>query len=151
MVECPVCKSMCFDDMEVCYGCMHRFDLGYVYSDGLTSSGLPDFEVEEPKAPKRIMAPTATTPFVLPVDGQGYNLVISVQPVKKEDEDVWRSGMRKAVAQQPTWQEPREAVQPDALQENAIDALSLLEDEEVIDALALESVLDEDAQALTYA
>lgn len=22
---CPVCKAACFDDMEVCYGCLHRF------------------------------------------------------------------------------------------------------------------------------
>ena len=26
MKICPVCKSRCFDDMQVCYGCMHRFD-----------------------------------------------------------------------------------------------------------------------------
>ena len=25
MKICPVCKARCFDDMEVCYGCMHRF------------------------------------------------------------------------------------------------------------------------------
>lgn len=26
MRTCPVCGARCFDDMEVCYGCMHRFD-----------------------------------------------------------------------------------------------------------------------------
>lgn len=26
MKTCPVCKARCFDDMEICYGCMHRFD-----------------------------------------------------------------------------------------------------------------------------
>lgn len=26
MKTCPVCGARCFDDMEVCYGCMHRFD-----------------------------------------------------------------------------------------------------------------------------
>lgn len=26
MKVCPICKARCFDDMEVCYGCMHRFD-----------------------------------------------------------------------------------------------------------------------------
>ena len=26
MKTCPVCKSLCFDDMPVCYGCMHDFE-----------------------------------------------------------------------------------------------------------------------------
>lgn len=25
MKVCPVCNSRCFDDMKVCYGCMHEF------------------------------------------------------------------------------------------------------------------------------
>lgn len=25
MKSCPVCQASCFDDMEVCYACMHRF------------------------------------------------------------------------------------------------------------------------------
>ena len=25
MKICPVCEARCFDDMEVCYGCLHRF------------------------------------------------------------------------------------------------------------------------------
>lgn len=25
MKECPSCKARCFDDMEVCFGCLHRF------------------------------------------------------------------------------------------------------------------------------
>lgn len=25
MKVCPVCKARAFDDMEVCYGCLHRF------------------------------------------------------------------------------------------------------------------------------
>ena len=25
MKTCPVCKTMLFEDMEVCYGCMYRF------------------------------------------------------------------------------------------------------------------------------
>lgn len=28
MKVCPVCKSLCFDDMPVCYECMHGFDRG---------------------------------------------------------------------------------------------------------------------------
>ena len=23
--ECPVCHALCFSDMEVCYGCLHKF------------------------------------------------------------------------------------------------------------------------------
>ena len=26
MKVCPVCKSRCFDDMKICYGCMHKFE-----------------------------------------------------------------------------------------------------------------------------
>jgi hypothetical protein len=26
MKTCPVCKARCFDDMEICYGCLHRFE-----------------------------------------------------------------------------------------------------------------------------
>ena len=26
MKTCPVCKARCFDDMDICYGCMHRFE-----------------------------------------------------------------------------------------------------------------------------
>lgn len=25
MKVCPVCNSRCFDDMDICYGCMHNF------------------------------------------------------------------------------------------------------------------------------
>lgn len=26
MKICPVCSARCFEDMEICFGCMHRFD-----------------------------------------------------------------------------------------------------------------------------
>lgn len=26
MKTCPICNSLCFDDMPVCYGCMHGFE-----------------------------------------------------------------------------------------------------------------------------
>ena len=26
MKACPVCKARVFDDMDTCYGCLHRFD-----------------------------------------------------------------------------------------------------------------------------
>lgn len=43
MKTCPVCRSLCFDDMPVCYGCMHNFDrdgscMGG-HSDSAASSG----------------------------------------------------------------------------------------------------------------
>lgn len=25
MKECPICGSICFDDMPICFGCMHKF------------------------------------------------------------------------------------------------------------------------------
>ena len=28
MKTCPVCKARCFDDMDICYGCMYRFGEG---------------------------------------------------------------------------------------------------------------------------
>lgn len=36
MKVCPVCKSRLFDDMDTCYGCMHRFenDSSSVISEG---------------------------------------------------------------------------------------------------------------------
>ena len=42
MKICPICKARCFDDMEICYGCMHQFDL--VEANGETSgkSSGPD-------------------------------------------------------------------------------------------------------------
>ncbi len=26
MKTCPICNAKAFDDMDVCYGCLHRFD-----------------------------------------------------------------------------------------------------------------------------
>ena len=27
MKTCPVCQAVCFDDMDICYGCLHDFSL----------------------------------------------------------------------------------------------------------------------------
>lgn len=27
MKICPICHARCFDDMDVCYGCMHHFEI----------------------------------------------------------------------------------------------------------------------------
>ena len=152
MVECPICKSMCFDDMEVCYGCIHRFDRGYVFSDGLMSSGLPDFEVEEPKPiPTSVVSPTLPTSLVFPVDAQGYNLVISVQPVKKEEEDVWRSSMRKTSRTQGETQTTAEVAESVPLPDIEEDAQDVLDEEEALKALVMDGIFDQDARSLTYA
>lgn len=39
MKTCPVCKARCFDDMEICYGCMHRFEEGE--GSGAQEAGKP--------------------------------------------------------------------------------------------------------------
>ena len=43
MKVCPVCKARVFDDMDTCYGCLHRFDS----SDAEKAHGGV-FEPEEP-------------------------------------------------------------------------------------------------------
>ena len=44
MKVCPVCKARVFDDMDTCYGCLHRFDS----SDAEKAHG-GGFEPEEKK------------------------------------------------------------------------------------------------------
>lgn len=34
MKTCPICHATCFDDMDVCYGCLHRFGEGEPGSEG---------------------------------------------------------------------------------------------------------------------
>lgn len=90
MKQCPVCKSQCFDDMDVCYGCMHRF--------GEEVPGRPErrvvkdvpFEVEEPVIAQgaRLQSPAAASAarsgdaatFVFPMEGAGFDLAISIRP-----------------------------------------------------------------------
>ena len=38
MKICPVCHGRCFDDMELCYGCLHRFDREPPENDATPSS-----------------------------------------------------------------------------------------------------------------
>lgn len=45
MKTCPVCKTMLFDDMEVCYGCMHKF--GAEFDEGVEGSLLADASTNE--------------------------------------------------------------------------------------------------------
>lgn len=39
MKTCPICKARCFDDMEICYGCMHRFADDELMSSGYVGGG----------------------------------------------------------------------------------------------------------------
>ena len=43
MKVCPVCKARVFDDMDTCYGCLHRFD-----SSDVEKAHGGGFEPEEP-------------------------------------------------------------------------------------------------------
>lgn len=45
MKTCPVCKARCFDDMEVCYGCMHRFAEGETAFDVPVEDATPVAEM----------------------------------------------------------------------------------------------------------
>ena len=40
MKVCPVCSARCFDDMEVCYGCLHAFS--NAHSPDFTKGGEDD-------------------------------------------------------------------------------------------------------------
>lgn len=98
MKTCPICKARCFDDMEVCFGCMHRFEADQKnILPEVDSARVPAIEgvVWKPRhaAGKSIFDPDSqnnqsqpTTQFVLPVLEEGklqaeYQLVISLKPV----------------------------------------------------------------------
>lgn len=41
MKKCPVCNSRLFDDMDVCYNCLHHFeDIGEIKEEYVDSSGV---------------------------------------------------------------------------------------------------------------
>lgn len=46
MKTCPVCRARCFDDMEVCYGCLHRFN-----ERGTICEDDPANDIAEPALP----------------------------------------------------------------------------------------------------
>lgn len=41
MKTCPICKARCFNDMETCYGCMHRFVDDEAAADELDQPAKP--------------------------------------------------------------------------------------------------------------
>ncbi len=62
MKTCPVCKTMLFDDMEVCYGCMYRF------------GSKPHLEGRERRQGPEAEGAFAPVPRLsaLPFDGEGF-------------------------------------------------------------------------------
>ena len=53
MKTCPVCGARCFDDMEVCYGCLHDFMREDPSPAGQAVASGCEAEVEEAVMPKR--------------------------------------------------------------------------------------------------
>lgn len=51
MKECPVCGARCFDDMEVCYGCLHDFSREDTSPIGQAVPSSYDQEIEEAVMP----------------------------------------------------------------------------------------------------
>lgn len=92
MKTCPICNARCFDDMETCFGCMHRFD-------GEVPSEQPTEKLEIPIIEAAGGAGEATEPCSTAVEDEervlripmgaqeksplaaGYQLVISFQPM----------------------------------------------------------------------
>lgn len=52
MKTCPVCNAKAFDDMDVCYGCLHRFDekRPFASSDDMESGSSYDSKGVEEEA-----------------------------------------------------------------------------------------------------
>ena len=71
MKTCPVCKSNCFDDMDVCFGCLHDFRRD-------ADSGT---EVRQPlhEACRERKAPEQRKP---PVEGPSRSAVRPAMPVR---------------------------------------------------------------------
>lgn len=78
MIECPICHAKCFDDMDTCYGCMHRFSREDVQMQAdRPMLSIPLVDVPAKTAPRH----AAGEPSVMrvPVEGAGCQLVITVQ------------------------------------------------------------------------
>ena len=89
MKTCPICQAKSFDDMELCYTCMHRFEMQGLHAEpangkassndeSCTASGMPKEFIRQikPKVGYIPVKPEA----VIPISGSGYSLVISLRP-----------------------------------------------------------------------
>ena len=87
MKICPVCKARCFDDMQVCYGCMHRFDQDAQAKESQSSQDSHISEVAEPpvssaSSKTNYAAPSRPTTMAIPMLAQVPSA--SVQPSPAE-------------------------------------------------------------------
>ena len=80
MKTCPVCGARCFDDMDVCYGCMHRFGPGDAASapQAATVFGQAANPAAYQSTPSTSPAPSASNVVAFP--GQGTPATPSVPP-----------------------------------------------------------------------
>lgn len=95
MKRCPTCGANCFDDMEVCYGCLHQFD-------GPKAGGIPSEQIADalsvsPLLPREeALVPSANDAEVRLPEGnvvsQGDEWVLRVGVSKGQDEIVLRLG-----------------------------------------------------------
>lgn len=83
MKTCPVCKANCFDDMDVCFGCLHDFShQGFMTpqharSPVLESSVEDDLEPEEAVIPAHSLIERTAVPARPPAS---YSSQIAVAP-----------------------------------------------------------------------
>lgn len=79
MKSCPVCEATTFDDMEICYGCLHRFG-----EDGSASALLGhDRPSRKPALPDASEPPVQPSVSEKPPDAApvSYRLEITLVPV----------------------------------------------------------------------
>ncbi len=106
MKTCPVCRSRCFDDMSVCYGCMHDFGRDIPDEDMPEEAVLP-----KPPTPSRgsssMRASGAShASGVLPSESQGSKSdfaspVAGVSPCNSKDVHVSQRSASAAVRELP--------------------------------------------------
>lgn len=97
MKTCPVCKARCFDDMEVCYGCLHRFR----ENDSVASSSSEEmqwkpedpFQGERESFEPQHQQASDSLPAVLPA----FDGPLAAVPAESSEERVLGSRVREEV------------------------------------------------------
>ncbi|ANE21975.1 hypothetical protein AAY81_01015 [Denitrobacterium detoxificans] len=87
MKTCPVCQATCFDDMDVCYGCMHRFPTASLGKEnpsskkaaGSGSSGAQGAPAVRPGA--FAVGEDGIASLRIPLGSSEYELSVQVRPV----------------------------------------------------------------------
>lgn len=69
MKTCPVCQATCFDDMETCFGCLHRFDAPS-HQDGRAPAEAPSEASAASAFAPQPEAPVSLPPNVSQPDGE---------------------------------------------------------------------------------